>query len=389
MIGKKKFYEDITFNYTAHFDNKINFKSSDVGKPDFFKKMRNGLQHTFSIGLPTFTVLKYVQASPGISYGMNWYFSDTRQYYDTRLKRAVTEYSDPFSTFGLTQTYSFNLSFNTRIYGLFNFGKDKTLQAVRHIITPSLSLNYTPEMGTKANGFRTYEYVDADGKAHSVVYNKYAGQLYSPPGQGSSAGLNFSFGNTLEAKVRSQRDTTGKGVKKVKLIDQLNINGSYNFLADSMKLSNISVNMSTTIFGKMGISGNMTLDPYAINERGQRYNKLMITQGVHFLYLPGRGQKQMGLRLQAGRRYACTAYKSRHKLHIIFLPENLLPPYHGRIHTGRLGLLLRPEHALEREPQLQLLLLQELPVLQQPADNPQQPHHDSGYQLPGDHIQRP
>ena len=279
MIGKRKFYEDITFNYTAHFDNKINFKSSEVGEPDFFKKMRNGLQHTFSIGLPTFTVLKYVQASPGVNYGMNWYFSESHQYYDTRQRKAVTELSDPFSTFGLTQTYSFNLSFNTRIYGLFNFGKNSKLQAMRHIITPSISFNYTPEMGTKANGYRTYEYVDPDGKPHSVVYNKYAGQLYSPPGMGSNAGMNFSFGNTLEAKVKSQRDTTGKGVRKVKLIDQLNIAGSYNFLADSMKLSNISVNMSTTVFGKMGISANMTLDPYAIDERGKRYDKLLITQG--------------------------------------------------------------------------------------------------------------
>ncbi|MBR5073948.1 MAG: LPS-assembly protein LptD [Bacteroidales bacterium] len=279
MVGKRKFYEDITFNYTAHFDNKINFKSSEVGKPDFFKKMRNGMQHTFSIGLPTFTVLRYIQASPGVNYGMNWYFSDATQYYDTRLKRAVTEYSDPFSTFGLTQTYNFSLSFNTRIYGLFNFGKNSKLQAMRHIITPSISFNYMPELGTRANGYRTYEYVDSDGKPHSVVYNKYSGQLYSPPGQGSNAGMGFSFGNTLEAKIKSQMDTTGKGVRKIKLIDQLNIGGSYNFLADSMKLSNISVNMSTTVFGKMGISANMTLDPYAINERGQRYNKLMISQG--------------------------------------------------------------------------------------------------------------
>ncbi|MBR2135176.1 MAG: LPS-assembly protein LptD [Bacteroidales bacterium] len=279
MVGKKKLYEDITFNYTAHFDNKINFKSSEVGKPDFFKKMRNGMQHSFNIGLPTFTLLKYVQASPGINYGMNWYFSETRQYYDTRLKRAVTEYSDPFSTFGLTQTYGFNMSFNTRIYGLFNFGKNSLVQAARHIITPSISFNYTPEMGTKANGFRTYEYVDSDGKPHSVVYNKYAGQLYAPPGQGSSAGISFAFGNTLEAKVKSQRDTTGKGVRKIRLIDQLNINGSYNFMADSMKLSNISVTLTTTVFGKMGISGSMTLDPYAIDYRGQRYNKLNITTG--------------------------------------------------------------------------------------------------------------
>ena len=279
MVGKRRFYEDITFNYTAHFDNKINFKSSEVGKPDFFKKMRNGLQHTFSIGLPVFSVLKYIQASPGISYGMNWYFSDVKQFYNTRTKKAESVYSDPFSTFGLTQSYNFNISFNTRLYGLFNFGKDKKLQAVRHILTPSVSFSYQPELGTKANGYRTYEYVDTEGKAHSVVYNKYAGQLYSPPGQGSGASMSFSFANTLEAKIKSQKDTTGKGSEKIKLLDQFNIAGSYNFMADSMKLSNISVSASTTIFGKLGLNGNMTLDPYAIDYMGRRYNKLCITQG--------------------------------------------------------------------------------------------------------------
>ena len=278
MVGKQKFYEDITFNYSAHFDNKINFKSSEVGQPNFFNKMKNGMQHSFSIGLPTFTLLKYIQASPSVNYGMNWYFSDSEQYYDIRKHRLETKYSDPFSTFGVTQTYGFSLSLNTRLYGLFNFGRNSKLQAVRHIITPSFSFNLQPEMGTRANGYRTLEYVDESGVPRSVVYNKYSGQLYGPPGMGKSAGMSFQFGNTLEAKVRSQRDTTGKGVKKIKLIDQLNINGSYNFLADSLKLSNIGVSLTTTIFGKMSISGTMNLDPYAINSQGVRINKLNIAQ---------------------------------------------------------------------------------------------------------------
>ena len=288
MVGKKKFYEDITFNYTARFDNKINFKSREVKEPDFFKKMRNGLQHSFSIGLPTFTVLKYIQASPNVSYGMNWYFSDAVQYYDTEQQKTVTKYSDPFSTFGVTQNYNFALSFNTRLYGLFNFGKDYKVQAIRHTLTPSLSFNYMPELGTRANGYRTYQYVDMNGVAHSVVYNKYSGQLYSPPGMGKNAGMSFSFGNLLEAKIKSQQDTTGKGTRKIRLIDQLNISGSYNFLADSLKLSNIAVSMTTTVFGKMAINGSMTLDPYAINERGVKINKLNIQQkGFHPFRLTG------------------------------------------------------------------------------------------------------
>jgi hypothetical protein len=64
----------------------------------------------------------------------------------------------------------------------------------------------------------------------------------------------------------------------VKLIDQLALGGSYNFLADSLNLSNISVNMNTTIFGKLGLNVNATLDPYAVDYKGQKINTFNIVK---------------------------------------------------------------------------------------------------------------
>ena len=69
--------------------------------------------------------------------------------------------------------------------------------------------------------------------------------------------MSLSIGNNVEAKVRDLRDTTGAGVKKIKLIDQLNLSTGYNFLADSLKLSNIGITMSTSVFEKVGISANV------------------------------------------------------------------------------------------------------------------------------------
>jgi hypothetical protein len=43
-----------------------------------------------------------------------------------------------------------------------------------------------------------------------------------------------------------------------------------------MRLSNIAISASTTVFGKLGINANCSLDPYAVNERGQRINKLNV-----------------------------------------------------------------------------------------------------------------
>ncbi|MFQ7387328.1 MAG: putative LPS assembly protein LptD [Alistipes sp.] len=53
------------------------------------------------------------------------------------------------------------------------------------------------------------------------------------------------------------------GVKKIKLIDELRLSGSYNFLADSMGLSTIPISFRTTLFGNFGINLSATLNPTA------------------------------------------------------------------------------------------------------------------------------
>ncbi len=263
-VGKEKFYEKISFGYNTAFQNKVNFKGRDFAvNRDFMDKFQSGMNHNFSIGLPAFTLFKYLNFSPGVSYGQNWFFRKTEKVYDPETDKVVDVDSGQFGAFGITQDRSYSLSGSTRLYGMFNFGKHRKIQAIRHVITPSVSINYSPELGTYANGWRTLEYTDASGEKQHLDYNVYAGQMNSPPGKGQNGGLSFSFGNNLEAKVRDLRDTTGTGNKKVKLIDQLTLNGSYNFLAEEFKMSNIGISMSTSIFGKVSLNANANLDPYA------------------------------------------------------------------------------------------------------------------------------
>jgi len=277
-VGSEKFYEKFSMAYSTTLQNKINFKSSEVSEPGFLDKFNNGMTHSFQIGLPNFTLLKYFNFTPGISYGMNWFFKKTEKQFNPETNSVEDVEGGNFSSFGLTQNYSGSLSMSTRIYGLLNFGKYHKIQAIRHVITPSLSLSLSPEKGTAANGWRTYNYVDTNGVAKSLDYNIYAGQIYSAPGKGKSATMSISFGNNLEAKVRDMKDTTGAGVKKVKLIDQLNLSTGYNFLADSLKMNTVGVSMSTSVFGKLGISANANFDPYAISEKGTKINKFNIAE---------------------------------------------------------------------------------------------------------------
>ena len=332
-VGKEKIYEKISFGYSTSFQNRVNFKLRDL--QDFkynadgsyevdpytgvrvkefgdslgvkaLERMTNGMGHNFQIGLPNFTLFKYLNFTPSVSYGMNWLFNAGRQYlepeYDAegnpvmvtdkagnsvQAHRVVSDPGQAFNHFGMTHNYSGSMSMSTRIYGMFNFGKHRKIQAIRHVVTPSVSMSFSPEKATSFNGWRTLEaYYDKRGNFHEEsMYNIYTVSGHhnsvSPPGRGKTGSMNVSIGNNLEAKVRDLRDTTGTGSKKVKILDQLTINGSYNFLADSLKMSNIGVSASTNLFNKLNLSGNLNFDPYAVNERGQKINKFnLVDKGV-------------------------------------------------------------------------------------------------------------
>ncbi|MBO4264199.1 MAG: LPS-assembly protein LptD [Bacteroidales bacterium] len=282
-VGKERFYEKFSIGYSTTFQNKINFKASEFGSEGFLDKFKNGMAHNFSIGLPNFQLFKYLSVNPSVSYGMNWMFRKTEYAYNPETDKVEAQQSGQFGAFGVTQTFSGGVSTSTRLYGTYLFGNHHRVQAIRHVISPSLSMSFSPEQGTYMNGYRTLRYTDIHGQEKEYEYNLYAGQLYGAPGKGKSATASLSIGNNLEAKVRDFADTTGKGTKKVKLIDQLNINTSYNFLADSCRMSNISMSMSTSLFNKVSLNASMAFDPYAVGKRGNRTGQFAITQGQGLL----------------------------------------------------------------------------------------------------------
>ena len=279
-IGKELAYEKITLGYSTTFDNKIDFKSKDFDTGDVWSKFKNGMSHSFQIGLPAFSLFKYLQFSPSISYGMNWHFSKKEKVYNRETGKVEDVFTDPFGAFGVTQNVSGGISANTRLYGTFRFGSKGAVRAIRHMVTPNLSFSFSPNMRTAMNGYTTLHYTDTTGKKYEVPYNMYEGaSTYGPLGGSKSASLSFSLANNLEAKVRNRKDTANNGEKKMKLVDNLNLSGSYNFLLDSLKLSPISVSMNTTVFEKVGINANATLDPYAVNKHGRnRINTFNIIQ---------------------------------------------------------------------------------------------------------------
>lgn len=238
------------------------------------------MKHDFTIGLPTFQLFKYISISPSVSYGQNWYFRATDWTYNEETDKLESTQTHQFSRLGIYQNYSFGASASTRIYGTLNFGKHRRVQAIRHVISPSMSVSYIPNLNTRSNGYRTLHYTDATGTEKTYDYNIYSGQLVSVPTSGKqAASMTINIGNNLEAKVRDYADTTGRGSKKVKLIDQFNINTGYNFLSEHYKMQTVSMTMSTSLFNKVSINASAGFDPYGIDERGNRVERFAVSQG--------------------------------------------------------------------------------------------------------------
>ena len=273
-VGKQRWYEKISFTYTGKLTNSVSAPESEIFTAQTLKNMRNGVEHTIPVS-SSFTLFKYINFTPSFNYTERWYFKRQMQEWNPTTNKV--EKLDPEYGFYRIYNYNASASLNTTIYGMWQMKKKTAkVQAVRHTITPSVGVSYMPDFGNQKYGF--YQVVQADSLGGHTLYSPYSDNAYGVPGRGASASLNFSLKQSLEMKVLSKRDTSG--VKKIKIIDDLSLSGSYNFLADSMGLSNISASLRTTIYGNFGLNLSATLDPYQVTPQGIRINKLLLSKGI-------------------------------------------------------------------------------------------------------------
>ena len=275
-VGKTRWYEKIKMSYSMKMTNTVSAKEDTIFTKETLNKMKNGIQHTIPVST-SLTLFNYINVSPSFNYTERWYFKKVSQQWNNETKTVDT--LDPEYGFWRIYNYNASVSANTTIYGTYTAKKkERKLQAVRHTLTPNIGFAYSPDFSRQRYGF--YETVQTDTTGRFKVYSPFTDNAYGVPGSGQQFNLTFGLSQSLEAKVRT-KDT----VKKIKIIDQISISGSYNFLADSMRLSNLPIQLRTTIYQNIGLNLSLTLDPYEVSPQGVRYNKLMWARG-----LPGRIQ---------------------------------------------------------------------------------------------------
>lgn len=279
--GADRWYEKIAMSYTGRLTNSVTCKQDEFKDKSLLKDWRNGMQHSIPISA-TFTAFRYVNITPSINFTDRMYAHKTEKYYDPAVMNADGTYGSLVSdtTYGFYNVYNFStsISANTKLYGFYQplpAFKNAKLVAVRHLFTPTLSFTYTPDFSDpKYGGWTTYEMPDTTYASgfRTVKYSPFSGNAFGTTGQGRSGSISLSLSNNIEAKFRSDKDSTG--YKKVSIIDNLSTSISYNMAADSMRWSQtipVSMNLKFGKNGSLNLSGSF--DTYMYDANGRHYDK--------------------------------------------------------------------------------------------------------------------
>ncbi|WP_139854685.1 putative LPS assembly protein LptD [Aequorivita sinensis] len=274
---KKGIIQNINFQYDLTAENRIQTVDSLFFKPEMFNSAQIGAQHSIPI-TTNFKIFKYLSASAGTNFRETWVMKSTRQRYDQNAfdgRGGIVK--DTVSGFESYRTYNFSTSLGTTLYGLFNFGNNKKIQAVRHVVRPSLSYNINPAFDRYYDEFIIPETAEeAAGQIHQ--YSRFENTLYGPPSKVYSSSIGMSLSNTFEAKVRN-RDTTSIEPKKVILLNNLNFSTAYNLAGDSLQWSPVQFSGNIPIIPKLDLNFSGTLDPYALDNNNNKIDVFNIDNG--------------------------------------------------------------------------------------------------------------
>ena len=253
------------FNYNMQGQYLINTNDAEFFTSKMFETARAGIQHKTSTNT-NIKAFKYFTLSPSANYEEVWQFDYIQKDYDATRNVVVTDTLRGFKSF---REYNIGVSLATNIYGNFSFKKGR-LKAIRHTLRPSISYSYRPD-------FRDNYIQKVQQSVNPLDFQEYTvfdQGIYGTPSSGLSNSIGISLNNVLEAKLAPKDADSEKEDEKIMLLNNLNFSSSYNIAADSLRWSNVSFSAGTRLFkDKLALNLSGSLDPYQVNETGQRINK--------------------------------------------------------------------------------------------------------------------
>lgn len=248
--------ENINVNTGLALSNYVTTTEDQLFKKGMWDDLKTGAKNNISLSTNT-TLAKYFTFSLAANADnvlttktLERSYNPLTNLVEDNFKKGVAGYT----------TFSTSASLQTVLYGQKNFSKTSPIVAIRHMVTPSFSFTYAPDFGERSWGyFKDY----SNSRGEMTPYSIFDNGIYGAPSSGLTQSIGFNINNNLEMKVRSKSDSTG--VKKVKIFENLNVSGGYNFAAEKYKWSVFTVNGQSSFFNnKLNVNTSLTLEPYRI-----------------------------------------------------------------------------------------------------------------------------
>ena len=125
--------DDTTYEYI--WDDSIRTKTTSL------------ITHNMSVNAPQ-KLFKYISFNPSIQFKSDW-VDRTFSLFDSSNAQSTS--IEQYGFAARTIFSSFNLTINTKIYGLFPIKIGK-LQSIRHVASPSIGYSYSPDYTKKIFG---------------------------------------------------------------------------------------------------------------------------------------------------------------------------------------------------------------------------------------------
>ena len=276
-------------------DSVAPFKLENFGT--FFKNAKRGLKTSLPLGT-SLKLFKYFTLSPSININETLYFDKLAFGLDSTHTKAVV--TDTIRQVNAITNYSMSVGLVTRIYGTKFFKPGSRVQAIRHVMNPSINFSFQPDFSGNDNYFQKLYVLKSpinnlkplpNGQAailkptdyKELIVSRHQGFVYGESTQNQSSNMSFGINNSIEMKVKGKTDTVAK---KVSLLNSLSINSGYNFLAKEFKLSPFSLSANTNILdNKVNLNISGSIDPYqwqldSISEKTNRIYQTRIDRYV-------------------------------------------------------------------------------------------------------------
>ena len=263
-------YDQIYVTYKGELDNTITTRENQLFHTSLSKDWQNGIRHDIPIG-GNFTLLDVLTVSPTFNFTDRMYFKRVDKSWDEVNQKEV---SDTVSGFYNVYNWSLSMGLSTKVYGFYVpnrklFGEK--VQAIRHVLTPTVTFSYAPNFGTSRYGYyKTYQKTDRDGNVSLVEYSPYQGALFSPMlSKSRQMSMDVNLSNNVEMKIKSDEDSTG--YKKISLIDELQLGMSYNFATENQPLSPLRTSLRIKLSKSytLNLSTSFASYVYELDENGK------------------------------------------------------------------------------------------------------------------------